>query len=185
MTHGMWTVTYAHPEHVHLKWHYMTPLQEARTERAARESARARHEQNAARTAPRFGSGDASGLEVQEVTLRAAVLSRERALAWITLQQNGAITEDGWAPAGGRDAGWRTEVTELHQRLREHVLGFGASVAEVLRAPEAAAAAAWAIEGHTDRFGRVWWDKVRAEIHQAGLSWLWQTPYGMAWIDQS
>ncbi|MFI6088488.1 hypothetical protein [Streptomyces sp. NPDC051218] len=119
-----------------------------------------------------------------------AVLSRERAAAWIALQQNGAITERGWAlphdrQEHRRDEFWRTEVADLHASLRERVHGFGESVAEILQAPHAAASAAWAVEAHTDRFGRVWWDRARAEIHKAGLSWLWQTPYGMTWVDQA
>lgn len=187
---GLWKVTYAHPEHTNTTWNYLVPVWDARTENAARERAQARHDANVAHMEARIRADDTAALEVMEVMFRTAGLSRERALAWIALQQNGAITERGWPLSyereeRRRDEFWRSEVAELHLSLRERVHGFGESVAEILQAPEAAESAAWAIEAHTDRFGRVWWDRARTEIHKAGLSWLWQTPYGMAWVDQA
>lgn len=187
---GLWEVTYTHPEHTRTTWNYLIPVWDARTENAARERAQAKHDANAAHFGARIRADDTSELEVLNVMFKPAVLSRERAAAWIALQQNGAITEQGWPLSYERQERrrgefWRTEVAELHESLRERVHGFGESVAEILQAPEAGASAAWAVEAHTDRFGRVWWDRVRAEIHKAGLSWLWQTPYGMVWIDQA
>ncbi|GHE09215.1 hypothetical protein [Streptomyces alanosinicus] len=187
---GLWKVTYAHPERTNTTWNYLIPVWDARTENAARERAQARHDGNVAHMPARIRAVEASELEVLAVVFRPAVLSRERAVAWIALQQHGAITEQGWPLAQegqerGRDEWWRGDVGELHMNLRERIHGFGVSVAEILQVPDTAASAAWAVEAHTDRFGRVWWDRVRAEIHKAGLSWLWQTPYGMAWIDQA
>lgn len=182
---GLWKVRYAHPDHSDGQWAYLIPHREARTENAAREEARARHAANVARlTKPDW----ASGMEVLEVSFRPAVLSQERAVAWIALQQHGAITERGWPlPAerqgSYRDDWWRNEVAELRVSLRERVQGFGMTVADAVGWP-ANGSAAWAVEPRTDGFGRVWWDQVRADIHQTGMSWLWQTPHGMVWVDQ-
>lgn len=182
---GLWKVRYAHPESDDGRWEYLIPHRQARTEKEARAEAAARHYANADRlTRPKW----ARGMQVQEVAFRPGVLSQERALAWIAFQRHGAVTERGWpVPAErgelSRDERWRSEVADEREELRGRVQGFGVTVADAVAWPESRLAK-WAVLPHTDRFGRVWWDKVRAEIHKAGMSWLWQTPYGMVWIDQ-
>lgn len=182
---GLWKVQYAHPEGDDGQWMYLIPHRQARTEKAARAEAAAGHRANTARLIrPQW----ARGMEVQGVAFRPGVFSQERALAWIALQRAGAITERGWLlPAGrgerSRDEWWRNDVAEDREELRGRVQGFGVTVADAVGWPRNRSTA-WAIEPYTDRFSRIWWDKVRAEIHKSGMSWLWQTPYGMAWIDK-
>ncbi|ANP53678.1 hypothetical protein AVL59_32710 [Streptomyces griseochromogenes] len=176
---------YAHPESNDGHWEYLIPHRQARTETVARAEATARHNVNVARLArPQW----ARGMEVQEVTFRPGVLLRERALTWIALQRHGAITERGWPLPAERgairqDDWWRSMVAEEREELRGRVQGFGVTVADAVGWP-ASRSAKWAVEPYTDRFGRVWWDKVRAELHKSGMSWLWQTPYGVVWVDR-
>ncbi|GGU26549.1 hypothetical protein [Streptomyces violascens] len=109
-------------------------------------------------------------------------------MTWVALQKSGAITEHGWPFAAERrgqlrDESWRIEVGDLHSRLRERIAGFGESLADIVTTLPREVTL-WAVEPHTDRFGRVDWILVRDSINRGGMSWVWQTPYGMAWIDQ-
>ncbi|MGW0731692.1 hypothetical protein [Streptomyces sp. NPDC002851] len=174
-----------HPQSNSGEWAYLVPHWKARTDVAARAEAKEQHTKNIARmTDPRW----VQGMVISEVTFRPAVRSWTRAVAWIALQQCGAITENGWPLAAERgerirDECWRVQVGELHQGLRARVHGFASTLEEIARSPVGTSAAC-AVEPHTDRFGRVWWDQVRQEINKAGLSRVWQTPYGVCWIDQ-
>ncbi|MFI6469800.1 hypothetical protein ACIBL5_05980 [Streptomyces sp. NPDC050516] len=179
---GLWRARFQDPDHTSGNVEYLISGRLARTGNAACAMAQDRHAEEAA-SRERWRA-----FNLVELTLLPALRSQERAVAWVALQKSGAITEHGWPLAverGGRlrDESWRIEVGDLHRRLRERIVGFGESLADIVTAlPEEMMR--WAVEPHTDRFGRVDWILVRDSINRGGMSWVWQTPYGMAWIDQ-
>ena len=182
---GMWRITLWHPERDDGRCVYLVPHWQARTEVAARAAAAARHsDQVSVMTDPSHWHD----MVVGEVAFRPAVPSRERAVAWVALVKNDAITERGWplaAERGGRirDESWRTRVAEMHAQYRERVIGFGNSLADIMTSL-ADTDAAWDLAPYRDRFGRIEWDQVRTDIHRSALSYTWHTPYGVVWINQ-
>ncbi|MFI0912429.1 hypothetical protein [Streptomyces abikoensis] len=115
------------------------------------------------------------------------VLCRERALAWAALKSCGAIpVGGGWAGPTARGelnlrAVWRQELTEIHARYREHVIGFGRTLADLLTDLKDSPAG-WNLAPYT--YGdEVSWPDVYADITSAGTTDIWHTPYGVLWID--
>ncbi|WP_159053429.1 hypothetical protein [Streptomyces regalis] len=182
---GMWRITMWHPDHDDGQWVYLVPHWQARTEVAARAVAAARHADRAAvmTDPPRLLE-----MVVGEAAFRPAVRSKERAVAWVALVQHDAITERGWPLAAERgerprDEVWRQRVREMHEQYRQRVVGFGDSLADIMTSL-AGTDAVWDLTSYRDRFGRIVWDEVRADIHKSALSYTWHTPYGVVWINQ-
>ncbi|MEV0445917.1 hypothetical protein AB0I84_10515 [Streptomyces spectabilis] len=180
----MWRITLWHPDLDSGECTYLVPHRQARTEVVARAVATDRHADQAAVMSDPV---HAMAIVVGEVAFLPAVCSRDRAAAWVALVKHDAITEHGWArlsPAGqgGRDELWRQQVRDTHQRLRERVIGFGASLSSAMSSA-AAAGTAWDLDAYRDQFGRIRWDDVRADVHRAAQTHIWHTPFGVAWID--
>ncbi|MGX1668651.1 hypothetical protein [Streptomyces sp. NPDC055400] len=178
----MWSITLWHPEREVGTFMYLVPHWQERTEGTARFLAAARH---ADRASVMLDPATVREMVVGDVSYRAAVRSRERAVAWVALVQHDAIDARGWhaAEPGERDELWRQPLREMHERYRERVIGFGDSLADILTS-RAGTDAGWDLEPYRDQFGRIVWDAVRADIHKSGLSYTWHTPYGVVWIDQ-
>ncbi|MEN8649161.1 hypothetical protein ABCR94_00540 [Streptomyces sp. 21So2-11] len=104
---GMWRITMWHPDNDNESHVYLVPHWQARTEQAARTVAAARHADMASvMTDPTH----LHEMIVGEVAFRPAVRSKERAVAWVALVQQDAITERGWPLAAERGGHLRDEV---------------------------------------------------------------------------
>ncbi|UQA93667.1 hypothetical protein [Streptomyces halobius] len=179
---GMWRITMWHPDRHDGQHVYLVPHWQARTEVAARAAAATRH---ADRASVMTDPSHWREMVIGEVAFRPAVRSRERAVAWVALVQHDAINARGWhaAEPGQRGDLWRQQLRAMHEQYRERVIGFGDSLADILTSP-AGTDAGWDLAPYRDPFDRIVWENVRADIHKAGLSHTWHTPYGVIWIDQ-
>ncbi len=113
---------------------------------------------------------------ITDATFIPELVCRERAVGWAALHEIGAMPED------LRSEDWVADFLEQRRTVEERALGFGVSLSEVMAAA-ALRGAAWDLGSYRDRFGRVNWETVRADIRHGAMSVLRQTPYGLLWID--
>ncbi|MFE1559020.1 hypothetical protein ACFW6V_29050 [Streptomyces sp. NPDC058734] len=141
----------------------------------------------AARDTPQIGAIFWEGATLYELTYLPQVVHRERALAWAALFEVGGVSPfKGWRPGIAaawerRGDRWRDRLDEVHRELREQVIGFGVSLAQVMTA--AGASHGVEVDAYRDGFGEVNWQELGADIHKAAMSTLIRTPYGLLWLD--
>ncbi|MFG2143703.1 hypothetical protein ACGFRG_05820 [Streptomyces sp. NPDC048696] len=174
---GLWAVELHLPEHGDELWTYLISGRIAATEDHARTVALRRHK-----------ARELAAAKVSKVTLRPALRSRERAVAWAALHACGAVRMGaGWTTPDGAippvdDDDWWARYESMYTRYRAGLVGFGDHLSDIL---EQVAGTAHAIElaPYTDKFGRVDWDAVRTDIWEGGLATVRQTPYGTVLIN--
>ncbi|MEU5434504.1 hypothetical protein AB0G73_14170 [Streptomyces sp. NPDC020719] len=182
---GLWRAHFQHPDDDSGSFQYLISGQLARTGDMAVAMAQEQHTRRISQMGdPEWGRS----FKLVELTFMPAMLSLVPAVAWVALRKSDLLADDGETladeHAGQTDEGaWREEVGDLYVQLHERVIGFGESLADVTTGLDPSVTS-WAVEPNTDRFGRVDWHMVQQEINQNGVSWVWQTPYGLVWIDQ-
>ncbi|WP_116211670.1 hypothetical protein [Streptomyces olivoreticuli] len=114
------------------------------------------------------------------------VYCRERATAWVALNECGAIRDQytrhlldlGDTP---RDDAWRSELRDVHQSYRARVIGHGRTREEILTDLDGSPVGLDLRLYTSD--GVVCWNDVFADIAKAAMSEWRFTPYGVLWID--
>ncbi|WP_459386237.1 hypothetical protein [Streptomyces sp. L500] len=125
---------------------------------------------------------DGQGGHLSSAPLPERSPSRERAIAWVTLRSLDAISRlGGWRTPREREELDREELRQLHLSYRSRIIGFGPSLPAILLSLEGGPAG-WDLSSYRHH-GRISWHNVHADIVKAGLSEVWETPYGVLWID--
>lgn len=181
-TGGAWLARVRNPSSAH-EYRTLIPSARLRTEAWAQAQAALA----AARDTPQTSAAFWEGATLYELTYLPQIVHRERALAWAALFEVGGVSPfKGWRPGIAaawerRGDRWRDRLDEVHRELREQVIGFGASLAQVMTA--AGASHGVEVDAYRDGFGEVNWQELGADIHKAAMSTLTRTPYGLLWLD--
>ncbi|WKV74122.1 hypothetical protein AW27_023045 [Streptomyces sp. PCS3-D2] len=179
---GAWLARVRNPATAH-EYRTLIPSRRLRTERWAE----AQTALAAARDAPLVDPSFWQGAHLYELTYLPQLLHRERAIAWAALLEAGGVSPfRGWRPGIAaawerRGDRWRDHLEGIHQEMREQVIGFGESLAQVMTAADQPHCVD--VEAYRDGFDEVNWQELGADVHKAAMTTLLRTPYGLLWLD--
>ncbi|MEU9777163.1 hypothetical protein [Streptomyces sp. NPDC047968] len=109
---------------------------------------------------------------ITDVVFTPSTVCRRRAVDWVALRELRSSLNESWAH----------DFPDRRQAIEDRTIAFGVSLREVMAAA-ALRGAGWDLAPYRDRFGRVNWEVVRADIRHGAMSVLHQTPHGLLWVD--